>query len=95
MVNFKSPPGALRVQENDIQKNYDGGRIVLVGDNGEQAKTPGNPSGTQLSKEFDLGQITVMLNYLADEPMRDWPEKRAEIAARRFTLHITEEKPAK
>jgi hypothetical protein len=90
MIDFKTPLGALRVAENDVEKDFDGGRVALVADNGEQAKTETNPSGDALFEDKILG-ISVVINYRKDEPMRDWPSIREEIAKRRFTLHITEE----
>jgi hypothetical protein len=89
MIDLKTPAGAVRLEENDVEKDFDGGRVVLLADNGEKAKTAANPAGNALFEDGILG-ITVVISYRKDEPMRDWPSVREEIAKRRFTLHITE-----
>lgn len=80
---FDSGPGALRLQENDKEADYDGGRIVLVADVNSLPK--------ELVKEEDLTNITVLLNYREDKPMEKWPLAREDRARRRFRLTITEE----
>ena len=75
---LETPIGALRTQENDVEMDYDGGRVVLVAD----AQTFGRKS--------DLQQVTAVLNYASDEPMRAWPTSRQDRADRRFTLLVVE-----
>lgn len=89
-IDLQLPHAAFRVTENDIEKDYDGGRIVLIADNGEQAKTSDNPKGTKLVKA-GIMSMTVIINYNEDEPMKDWPAVREEIAKRRFNVHIWEQ----
>ena len=73
----------LRCQENDVQMDYDGGRIVLVAD----APALGDELVEGPEK---LAQVTVVLNYRRDEPMMRWPVVREDRARRRFRLQITE-----
>lgn len=93
MLDLRFPHGAFRVSENELEKDFDGGRVVLAADNGEQAKTTDNPKGNKLIKASIMG-VTVTINYNDDEPMKDWPSVREEIAKRRFNVHIWEEDPA-
>jgi hypothetical protein len=94
MIDITTPAGAFRLTENDVEKDFDGGRIVLVADNGDQAKSPANPAGDALSEDAKITGITVVINYRKDEPMRAWPSLRDDIAKRRFTVRITEEPQA-
>jgi hypothetical protein len=87
------PAGAFRVIENDVEKDFDGGRIVLAADNGEFAKTEANPAGDVLSENEKIMSITLTINYRKDEPMREWPSVRDEIAKRRFNIRVWEETP--
>lgn len=89
-IDLKFPHGAFRVTENDVEKDFDGGRIVLSADNGEQAKTTDNPKGTKLAKASILG-VMVVINYNEDDPMREFPSTRDEVSKRRFNVHIWEE----
>ena len=73
----------LRCQENDIQMDYDGGRVVLVAD----APALGDELVEGAEK---LGQVTVVLNYRRDDPMAKWPIVREERARRRFRITISE-----
>lgn len=59
----------LRVQENDVESSFDGGRIVL-GVN----VTP----GSKLYEDEKLSGLTTLLNFRADDPMRKWPSTRVE-----------------
>lgn len=79
---FQSPVGVMRLQENDVEMDVDGGRVVLVADNTES---------DSLFEEFRIAGVTVVLNYRKDEPMRKWPVTRTERSSRRFTLVIYEE----
>lgn len=90
-IDLTTPAGALRLIENDIEKNFPGGRIVLVGDNGPDAKTAANPDGDQLSEDMKITQVTVLINYRKNDAMVDWPRTADDQRTRRFTLHITEE----
>lgn len=74
---------SIRLQENDVNMDADGGRIVLVADVSSLPK--------ELTKGEDLTNITVVLNHREDEPMKKWPTTREERAKRRFRLVITEE----
>jgi hypothetical protein len=90
-IDLTLPLGALRLTENDVEKDFDGGRIVLTGDNSEAAKTPSNPSGDKLTEDLKIMAVSVVINYRKDEPMRDWPSIREDIAKRRFSIRIWEE----
>jgi hypothetical protein len=74
-----TPAGALRTQENDVEMDYDGGRVVLTADS------------QVFGRKSDLQQMTLVLNYSEDEPMREWPTSRQERAERRFTALILED----
>jgi hypothetical protein len=87
-IDLTTPLGALRLVENDIAKNFPGGRVVLVADNGEFAKTPTNPDGDQLSEDMKIMGITVIINYRKNEAMADWPQSAEEISDARFTLNL-------
>lgn len=91
-TKLKTPKGSLRVTENDIERPYDGGRIVLVADNGEFAKTADNPSGDKLSEDMKIMGITVIINYRKDDPMKEWPSTKEDMEKKRYVLTITEEK---
>lgn len=89
-VDLKLPHGAFRLIENDVEKDYDGGRVVIQADNGDAAKTSDNPKGNKLAKDKIQG-ITIIINYMEDEAMKDWPAIREDIAKRRFNVHIWEQ----
>lgn len=77
-----SGAGALRLQENDVNMDADGGRVVLVADATTLPK--------DLAKGEDLSNITIVLNYREDEPMKKWPTTREDRAKRRFRVVIEE-----
>jgi hypothetical protein len=75
-------PG-IRLQENDVNMDADGGRVVLVAD--------ANSLPKELVKGRALSNVTIVLNYREDEPMSAWPTTREERTRRRFRVTITEE----
>lgn len=89
-IDITTPLGALRLIENDITRNFEGGRIVLVADNSDPDKPQNTPNLDLLSEDMKITQITVMINYRKNAAMVDWPASPEEIKARRFTLHIAE-----
>lgn len=76
----------LRVQENDIETTFDGGRVVL-GVN----VTP----GSKLYEDEKLSGLTVLLNFRADDPMRAWPSTRVEKEAWEYQVVISRRAVAK
>lgn len=81
-LKLELPIGSLRVTENDIDMDADGGRIVLTADApalGELQEAP-----------HFITQVTVVINYRKDEPMKEYPNRREERAKRRFSLTIEE-----
>lgn len=81
-LKLKLPVGAFRITENDIDMDADGGRIVLTADApalGELVEAP----------NF-ITQVTVVINYRKDEPMKAYPNRREDRAKRRFSVEIDE-----
>jgi hypothetical protein len=82
---FQTPKGVLRLTENDINMDADGGRVVFTAD--------ANDLGVDVVEgDEKLAQVTVVLNYRRDKPMEKYPITREDRARRRFTLSIREEK---
>lgn len=80
---FETPEGAVRLTENDINMDANGGRVVLVAD--------ARDLGVDIVEgDEKLAQVTVVLNYRMDEPMAKFPVTREDRAKRRFTLTLTE-----
>jgi hypothetical protein len=75
-VIFATAIDAVRLQENDRNMDFDGGRVVLVGASPEA--------------DAEVQGTTLVVNYRRDEPMDRWPLTREERAARRFTLLVLE-----
>jgi hypothetical protein len=84
---FQTPEGAVRLQINDVELDADGGRVVLVADNSDAS------GGDALSEDQKVMQVSLIINYRKDEPMRIWPSLRPEIAAKRYTITVTEAAP--
>lgn len=82
-VVFQSPEGSVRLTENDVEQDADGGRIVLVAD----APSLGNDF---VEGEEKVSNITLVINYRRDDPMRKWPATREDRARRRFTVNVKE-----
>lgn len=78
ILQLSTKADAIRLQENDVEMDSDGGRVVLVADS------------AVLGRKSDLQQLTVVLNYVDDEPMRSWPTTRQERQDRRFALLVIE-----
>ncbi len=74
---FDSGP-ILRVTTNDINQDFDGGRIVIEG----QEK--------RLQKETGVALVTLLLAFAEDEDMVTYPNSREERQARRFRVVLTE-----
>lgn len=92
-IDLTTPLGALRVQENDFQRNFEGGRVVLVADNTDPNKPANTPDLDLLSEDMKIQGITIIINYRKNAAMADWPQTPEELAARRFTLNIKEVVP--
>lgn len=90
-IDITTPLGALRLTENDVTRNFEGGRVVLIADNSDPDKPQNTPDLDLLSEDMKIVQITVMISYRKNAAMQDWPQLGTdENKARRFTLHITE-----
>lgn len=74
---FDSGP-ILRVTTNDINQDFDGGRVVFEG----QEK--------RLQKETGVGLVTLLLAFTEDEDMVAYPNSREERQNRRFRVVLTE-----
>ncbi|MDB4948901.1 MAG: hypothetical protein JWM27_1550 [Gemmatimonadetes bacterium] len=79
-VIFATPLDAFRLQENDLNMDYDGGRVVLVGE-----------QDGALEAATEVQGATLVLSYRRDEPMRRWPLSREDRARRRFTVLVLED----
>ena len=68
-----------RLTTNDVNQDYDGGRIVIEG----QEKA--------LLKEQGVALCTLLLAYAEDEDMLPYPNEREERQQRRFRVVLYEE----
>jgi hypothetical protein len=89
-IDITTPLGCLRVVENDFQKDFEGGRIVLVADNSDPARPSNTPNLDLLSEDMKIQGITVIINYRKNAAMADWPALGGDAEPRRFTLNIKE-----
>lgn len=91
-IDLTTPPEALRLTVNDVDRTSEsGGRVTLIADNSDPAK-PANTEGVDLlSEDMKITQITVLINYRKSGPMKDWPrEGTDEQKQRRFAMRIWE-----
>lgn len=73
----------VRLTENDIMQDADGGRIVLGADSRDL--------GVDIVEgEEKLAQATLVFNYRQDDPMKKYPLSRRERAERRFEIVVNE-----
>lgn len=79
-VVFDSGP-IMRLANNDVNTDQDGGRIILEGQN------------ERMRRRQHIGLVTFMIGYLRDEVMGIWPVSREERQNRRFRVLIVEEEP--
>jgi hypothetical protein len=76
---FISPAGVFRVNRNTVEEAGDGGQISIVTDATED---------DTLNARDKIAGATVLFNYRKDDPLRNWPFRKATMEEERYTVIV-------